>query len=143
MNEKYGLCIENGNLCIKTHNDADKDMLFKFVKNIDETYSIISVSSGKVIEVKNAGTEIGENIQQWDMNGNSCQKWNAITSEKTVSKGDVNLDKKFDVADVVLLQKWIIGVPDVKLANWKAADFYGDEKINVIDLSIMKEKVFG
>ena len=36
MNEKYGLCIENGNLCIKTHNDADKDMLFKFVKNIDE-----------------------------------------------------------------------------------------------------------
>ena len=143
MNEKYGLCIENGNLCIKTHNDADKDMLFKFVKNIDETYSIISVSSGKVIEVKNAGTEIGENIQQWDMNGNSCQKWNAITSEKTVLKGDVNSDKKFDVADVVLLQKWIIGVPDVKLANWKAADFYDDEKINVIDLSIIKEKVFG
>ena len=72
----------------------------------------------------------------------SISKLEIIENSRGI-KGDVNSDKKFDIADVVLLQKWIIGVPDVKLANWKAADFYDDEKINVIDLSIMKEKVFG
>lgn len=52
--------------------------------------------------------------------------------------GDVNNDKAFNVADVVAFQKWLLAVPDVKLANWKAADFCEDNKLDVFDLCLMK-----
>ena len=52
--------------------------------------------------------------------------------------GDVNADGKFNVADMVLLQKWLLGVPDTKLADWKAGNFCADNRLDVRDLSFMK-----
>lgn len=64
----------------------------------------------------------------------------AFTENKNTKniKGDVNADGKFDIADVVLLQKWLFNVPDVELVNWKAADLYEDGKLNVFDLCGIK-----
>ena len=56
-------------------------------------------------------------------------------------KGDVNSDGKFDIADVVSLQKWLLAESDAKLADWQAGDLYEDNKINVLDLCVMKEKL--
>ncbi len=56
-------------------------------------------------------------------------------------KGDVNADGKFDIADVVALQKWLLTQPDAKLANWQAGDFSSDGKINVTDLAVMKQNL--
>ena len=56
-------------------------------------------------------------------------------------QGDVNADGKFNVADVILLQKWLLAVPDTKLPDWKAADFYADNKLNIFDLCLMKRKL--
>ncbi len=53
-------------------------------------------------------------------------------------KGDVNADGEFSVADVVLLQKWLLAVPDIELADWRSADLYEDGKLNVFDLCMMK-----
>ena len=53
-------------------------------------------------------------------------------------KGDVNADGQFTVADVVVIQKWLLAVPDVKLADWKAGDLCEDNVINVFDLCLMK-----
>lgn len=52
--------------------------------------------------------------------------------------GDVNNDKAFNIADVVAFQKWLLTVPDVRLADWKAADFCEDNKLDVFDLCLMK-----
>lgn len=52
--------------------------------------------------------------------------------------GDVNADGAFTVSDVVLLQKWLLSVPDTQLADWKAADFNGDQTLNVFDLCQMR-----
>lgn len=52
--------------------------------------------------------------------------------------GDVNNDGKFNVSDVVLLQKWLLAVPNTKLANWKAADLCEDDRLDVFDLCLMK-----
>ena len=64
-----------------------------------------------------------------------------------ITMGDVNDDGSFNVADVVLLQKWLLAVPNTDLANWKAADFYDDQMLNVFDLCLMKraliEKMYG
>ena len=56
-------------------------------------------------------------------------------------KGDINSDGKFDIADVVSLQKWLLSESDAKLADWQAGDFSSDEKLDITDLSIMKQKL--
>ena len=53
--------------------------------------------------------------------------------------GDINGDGDFSVSDVVILQRWLLTVPDTQLVNWKAADFYEDGKLNVFDLVFMKK----
>lgn len=53
-------------------------------------------------------------------------------------KGDINADGKFNVADVVMLQKWLLAVPDTKLEDWQAGDLCMDNRIDVFDLCMMK-----
>lgn len=55
--------------------------------------------------------------------------------------GDVNSDNRFNVADVVTLQKWLLGKPDTVLMNWEAADLCMDGKLDVFDLCLMKRKL--
>lgn len=57
--------------------------------------------------------------------------------ESTVS-GDVNLDGEFNVTDVVLLQKWLLAVPNTELKYWENADYCEDGKLNAFDLCLMK-----
>lgn len=54
--------------------------------------------------------------------------------------GDCNNDGSFTVADIVMLQKWLLNDGTV-LDNWKAADLYGDNVINVFDLALMKQMI--
>ena len=56
-------------------------------------------------------------------------------------KGDVNLDGKFNVSDLVLLQKWLLAVPDTHLNHWENADFCEDGVLNVFDLGLMKREL--
>ena len=56
-------------------------------------------------------------------------------------KGDVNADGILDIADVVLLQKWLLAVPDTHLPQWRAADLCNDERLNVFDLCLMKREL--
>ena len=62
-----------------------------------------------------------------------------VNAEGFSIKGDVNADGEFDVADVVLLQKWLLAVPDTHLENWQAADFCKDNKLDVFDLCMMRK----
>lgn len=61
-----------------------------------------------------------------------------IRLKKTLP-GDVNGDGVFSAADLILLQKWLLNVPDTKLADWRAADFCEDGVLDVFDLSMMKK----
>ena len=56
-------------------------------------------------------------------------------------RGDVNNDDNFDISDVVLLQKWLLAVPDTKLKNPKAADLIDDNRLDVFDLCFMKKEL--
>lgn len=53
--------------------------------------------------------------------------------------GDVNSDNLLNIADVVTLQKWLLGKPDIVLMNWEAADLCMDGKLDVFDLCLMKQ----
>lgn len=65
--------------------------------------------------------------------------WDSLID--TPVEGDVNADGTFNVADVVMLQKWLLAVPDTKLADWKTADMCEDNRIDVFDLCLMKRKL--
>lgn len=56
-------------------------------------------------------------------------------------RGDINDDGVLSIVDVILLQKWLLAVPDTTLANWKAADLYEDDRLDVFDLCIMKREL--
>lgn len=53
-------------------------------------------------------------------------------------KGDVNLDGEFTLADVVLLQKYILAVESFQIENFINADVCTDGQVNVFDLAILK-----
>ncbi len=61
--------------------------------------------------------------------------------EDNVIKGDANADGKFDVSDVVAVQKWLLSVPDAALPDWKAADLCQDGVLNALDLSLLKRRL--
>lgn len=50
--------------------------------------------------------------------------------------GDINNDWEINVADLVMLQKWL--VCSGELNNWKAGDLCKDEKIDIFDLVMMR-----
>ena len=56
-------------------------------------------------------------------------------------KGDINADGEFNISDVVLLQKWLLAVPDTHLADWKAGDLCEDNRLDVFDLCLMKREL--
>lgn len=80
-----------------------------------------------------------EILLDWTLSGNEPSN-TGETAEQNTSfiMGDVNGDGSFGVSDVVLLQKWLLAVPDTHLVNWKAADYCEDNKLDVFDLTLMK-----
>ncbi len=56
-------------------------------------------------------------------------------------RGDVNADGRFSVEDVIMLQKWLIAVPDATLTDWQAGDMLENGIIDSFDLSIMKREL--
>ena len=63
-----------------------------------------------------------------------------ITKSAKGVEGDINNDGKFNVADVVTFQKWLLS-DGTGLVNWKQADLCKDNVLNTFDLCAMKEKL--
>ena len=58
-------------------------------------------------------------------------------------KGDINGDGVFNIADVIILQKWLISEGNVTLKNWKNADLCEDNRLDSFDLVMMKKQLIG
>ena len=173
-----------GNLSIAAWSNKDSSQLFRFTKNLDGSYCILTHASGDAcyVEVADASTANGANVQQWEPTGSSCQKWQAKTETATVTtttttttpttttaatttsttaattdtttvsttatateppaiSGDINADGKVNLADLVLLQKWLLGVPETRLADWQAGDLYTDGTLNGFDLCLLRSRL--
>lgn len=105
---------------------------FKFAKNRDGSYKILTRISNdaSAVEVENAYTDAGANVQQWEINGANCQDWivekasvndnpateppvtNPPVTEPPVTNppadndvllGDANCDGKITIADATAI----------------------------------------
>ena len=61
--------------------------------------------------------------------------------EKNTATGDMNGDNEFNISDVVLLQKYILGGSDTEISDWKQADLNDDGVLDIFDLCLMRKKV--
>ena len=94
-----------------------KDAKLKFVCNNDGTYTILTGAS----------------------DFHSCFQLNEIATGQGDAEpviGDVNADGEFSVADVVMLQKYLLG--RCELADWEAGDICSDGRLTVYDLIALK-----
>ena len=148
--EKFALRSDGkengGNIDIAEFDENNTSMLFRFILNPDNTYSIATFSSGstKIIEVESASKEYGANIQQWEINGSDCQKWVLSSEKKPVSytTGDLNDDGLINIADLVLLKNVLLeSSSDEKIIL--ASDINEDGVVTIADFISMINKFIG
>lgn len=135
--------INGANICLRPYK-GDASQKFTLNRNSDGSYALLTVSSGntKCLDVYNMSVDDGANICQWEYWNGSGQKFIIEPFDEPLKiSGDVNADDKFNIADVVLMQKWLLAVQDVTLADWEAGDLCKDNVINVFDLCLMKRKL--
>ncbi|MBQ8724840.1 MAG: RICIN domain-containing protein, partial [Oscillospiraceae bacterium] len=125
--------------------DAGTDsQLFKFVPNEDGSYTITTKMTKDLsaLGVAMGSKDEGAAVVQWECNGSDDQKWNVEEkTEEEIVIGDVNEDGKLSVSDVIMLQKWLVCVPDATLTNWQNADLSADVRVNAFDLCIIKREL--
>ena len=90
QDESYALKADGssngGNIFLTPYSTKDSSQLFRFTKNIDGSYSIITHASKDkcLVEVASASKESGANVQQWENTDSSCQRWKVSTEKKPV-----------------------------------------------------------
>ena len=76
--------------------NGSNNQLWKFYKNSDNYYEIVNVGTGKRLDVDNAGTANGTNIQVWTDNDSSAQRWGVYGSQ-----GSYLLKPKYSTSSVL------------------------------------------
>lgn len=165
LNITGGSSANGANTEILTNNKTSSH-LFKFVKNPDGTFYILTRASkdAAAIEIANADKSSGANVAQWTVNGNACQKWIADVSEPVITtstaittkpsettittvtttipepdlKGDTNLDGTVAIADIVLLQQYMVNIQTLNEKQINVSDMNNDKLINVFDVILLK-----
>lgn len=120
------------------------DWLSGFAK----TNAVIKTTNDITFELYSYSLKSGDTFTL-GANGQSsgCMNYIVLASDSAGSDisseiiGDVNMDGKFDLTDVVLVQKWLLAVPNTTLVNWKAGDLCKDDKLDVFDLYLMKREL--
>ena len=142
LNIAGGTKENGGNAEILTNNKTSSH-LFKFVKNPDGSYYILTRASKDAGALETAGGSKGSgaNVQQWEVNGESCQKWIVEASEPVYEKGDININKKVDVSDIVIMNKYLVKLEKFSEQQFFLADINDDGKVNVFDYILISRKV--
>ncbi|MGN0614278.1 MAG: RICIN domain-containing protein [Porcipelethomonas sp.] len=144
-NKWFMTVSDSNNIEIKS-DDGSSAQLFKFVKDLNGNYAILTKASEDAcsVEIGESSTSNGGNVQQGTSSSASSQKWileEVGTIEPTFTAGDVNLDSMTDSADAVLLRKYLVRKESLTDQQSTNADMNSDGKLNVFDLIIIKRSI--
>ena len=142
LNIAGGTKENGGNAEILTNNKTSSH-LFKFVKNPDGSYNILTRASkdAGALEIADGSKGSGANVQQWEVNGESCQKWIIEASEPAYEKGDINMSKTIDISDIVIMNKYLVKLEKFSEQQFLLADINDDRRVNVFDYILIRRKV--
>jgi endoglucanase len=118
--------------------NKEEDSVRKFLTAVCEA----SLSRGGICPVLWDITNLHYDRQKYEMIDKQLQSEYLAIKEKYTAKdiaGDVTADGKFDLADIVMMQKWLLGKGEI--TDWKAGDMNKDNFINIYDLCLMKRNL--
>ncbi len=139
----------SNNVCIYENTGGD-NQLFYLMGNADGSFRILSKANAQVIEVVNAETSSGANIQTWGINGVNCQDWEFIKldyvdgstltesagtqqGEDDFIPGDVNDDGVVNGFDGALAKRMMVQENGTRRQKY-AGNVSGDEQFSVVDI---------
>lgn len=127
------------NIGIYTNTDSDAQK-FCFIKNDDDTYYIVTKSTnGKgAVELIDAQKNDGANVQQYEVNGHSCQKWLLEPVEDFYRTGDLNHDGKINAFDLSILKRSLL-----KESNTPSGDVDDDGNYSINDVIVLQKHLLG
>lgn len=142
------LTVENGsaengaNISLEAYSGSSSQK-FTIKANRDGSYALLSVVSGGTacVDVYEISSEDDANLNQWEYWGGDGQKFviEPASAEKKAVIGDVNADGDFTVADLVMMQKFLLG--GGSLTDWKAGDLCTDGRIDAFDMIAMRKLI--
>ena len=100
------------------------------------SFKLVAPDSYSIPKKGNSSVNADDHLTITLVNGEAYDLEYRVRAELS---GDVNGDGEFDTADLVTLQKWLLGKSDTVLKNWKAADFCNDNVIDSFDLCHMRK----
>ncbi|MBO5461195.1 MAG: PD40 domain-containing protein [Ruminococcus sp.] len=139
------MCYDGSNIFALPYNSEQYDcsdpcpvkgnaMIYSGTENGEyDLYYYNGRESVRLTELCGGLNELGADYYSWD------EYEEYLGNSKKM--GDVNCDGEFTIADVVLLQKWLLAVPNIELKNWKAADFCNNDRLDAFDLCLMKKEI--
>ena len=129
---------ENANIEIHENTNSDAQ-LFRFVENDDGTYTIVTkITEDKgALEVKDASTENGANVQEQTLNGRDCQKW-ILESVSELVPGDLDMDRKLSVFDLCIMKHKIVQ-NDFRIYESGISDLNGDGIVDFYDAAMLQD----
>ncbi len=144
-NPKYVLravgSADGGNINIAEYSAKDSAMFFKFAKNPDGTYYIMTRASKDVCLVETAAADkaSGANVQQWSPTNNDCQKWTAetftTTTTTTTKAAETTASTTTSVPKTTETPKTTTSAPDKPVIG----DVDGDGSVKAADLVMLSK----
>ncbi len=134
---------------LKSLTEVERSVLMKMAENIRPSTEMSNARwhtyGGKKYSVfgsATSGTSFIDSVSKVGDYIHQRADWlNDLWKPYTFIKGDVNGDGELNITDVVLLQKWLLAVPNTHLSQWQAADLCKDERLDVFDLCLMKREL--
>ena len=116
---------------------SDDDSKLRLISNKNGTYSLLTPQTGYTSCFDASGDS--DDIIQWIANGAVSQDFILEPAIVKNVKGDVNADGEFSLADIVMMQNYLLGRG--WLTAWPAGDLCNDGIINVFDMILMRRLV--
>lgn len=132
-----------GNIDITAYSSKDSTQLFRFTKNLDGSYSIISHASKDtcLVEAAGASKDAGANIQQWEPTNSPCQKWNIQTETKPATTTTTTTTTT-TAATTTTTASTTVTIPTTTtdfIPEKLIGDINGDGVISVLDIVLLQK----
>lgn len=145
VNCKTGKVIDwddkSGNVYVNSDNGNDFQKWYIYGES--GAYILKPKNSSCVLDITSGSVSDGANVQIYDWNGTTAQKFQIwrLDDYKPIVYGDLNSDNTLTTADAVLLQRYLLGEDTLTQTQWQTADLNADGTVNGFDLALLRQKL--